>query len=565
MKIQKHLLIGIAILLMIPVIGCTKGPSSEEVIAKAYAAASELQSYRVEGSAIIPPELGVGLSPESTFEMEIVAPNRVHCTMCWSEDRGKDEFITIGDKQYSRHYWDSKWTQWGLNPRPSNGYGITVSEPKQTLLLLDALTNLEELQDERVEGVDCLHYRAKVDMGKIVEEQKAKLAPSMPKYKDILKGLDRQRQLEIEVEIWIGKEDYLIWQIKQAWQTPLGEEKWATQSSLSKYYDFNEPIKIESPQIQAGTGVHLVWDGSQSISGEDPKHQQIHYHMTITNMGYGLARSVRLYAITRATNEEMEQPWMRKYIEAEPSTPPPIDLEPGESKTYNITWEYDITGSSKEELSELLKGTSILIRWSGEEGASFSQSIPHGKKREEGKEIVAIVQSKYKGNKCGLSSGFIVNSDGYIVTFLGSILEAEQIEVILSDGRTFPASVVKTDKATELVLLKIETKGLTAATLGDASELKVGDYVRVASCVPVHYVEIGAEVLDLDYKLPDFGSSTIKLNNGGWPGTAGGPLFNAEGEVVGVMVAVNVETRESFIVPINQVEKLLEQKEEAIR
>jgi len=73
---------------------------------------------------------------------------------------------------------------------------------------------------------------------------------------------------------------------------------------------------------------------SSSISGEDPAQQQISFRITVTNTGADVARDVQVLLSVMATNEETKPVMM----EAEPSTPGPVDLGPDESETYNITW-----------------------------------------------------------------------------------------------------------------------------------------------------------------------------------------------------------------------------------
>jgi hypothetical protein len=349
MNIQKCLLISTAILLVTPIIGCARGPSLEEVMAKAYAATEELQSYRVESRLAQSKEVAMGLSSEATFEMEVVAPDRCHLTIHLGGDWGEDEFITIGEKQYSRHYRDSKWSQWGLSPHPTNGYGIYVSAPRQTLLLLHSLTDLKELQDAKVEGVDCLHYQGRVDMDKVVEEGKTKLDPSMSGYENIAENLEYQRQLKIEVEIWIGKEDYLIRQMKEdlQWQ-PVGaarkvHKQIITISSLTRYYDFNTPIEIEPPK----GGANLTWDityGSKL------------YMVEVYNSGMEVAKNVRVFAYMPIG------PLQHEVKEMMPEKKGPVDLEPGEGEKYCVTYEYglpdgirvtwvSLDGEEKEEIS----------------------------------------------------------------------------------------------------------------------------------------------------------------------------------------------------------------------
>jgi len=343
------------------------GVNPQSVMAKAYAATSNLQSYRMTSSATSTFE---GKTIEQTSEWEFAFPDRHHGKM--TMDGETYEFIIISDKQYTR---EPSSTQSGTMYVIGLSSGSGPSK-EETLELLDTLTDLEKLPDEKIDGVDCFHYRGRVDIDRMVDKRKAELDPAEPGYEERVEALEWQRRMKTEVELWIGKDDYLIRQMKYDMQVPSEDTgEWDTSSSMVRYYDFNEPIEIEPPVTASGellSGWRLVSsspkestfsrDVAFTIGGDDPAHQQISFRIAITNISEEVASNVRVTVHTMATNEESRSVRM----EAEPSAP--IDLEPGESETYCITWEYDASHTSKDELARLVNLTTVLAKYTTPDG-----------------------------------------------------------------------------------------------------------------------------------------------------------------------------------------------------
>jgi len=177
---------------------------------------------------------------------------------------------------------------------------------------------------------------------------------------------------------------------------------------------------------------------------------------------------------------------------------------------------------------------------------------------------VVMVKSQLKGGRSGQSSGFIFRSNGYVLTFLADASEIERLEVVLGNGLPLEASVSRIDNKTSLACIKIEVNNylvpFTLAGNNEIAELKTGTHLVVAGYSDREYREIEVEVLDTKYDLPLSLETTLpvmKLNAGGEPGMAGGPVVNAAGHVVGVMLAVDPETGESFMVPVNRIPSVL--------
>ena len=160
-----------------------------------------------------------------------------------------------------------------------------------------------------------------------------------------------------------------------------------------------------------------------------------------------------------------------------------------------------------------------------------------------------------------LGSGFIISEDGYIFTNNHVVEKADEILVKLSDEKEYKAKVVGTDPNIDIALLKIEPKGhLPAVTIGDSSILRVGDWVIAignpfglnqtvtAGIVSAKGRVIGAGPYD------NFIQTDASIN----PGNSGGPLFNLEGEVVGINTAIVAQGQGiGFAIPVNMAKDVL--------
>ncbi len=135
-----------------------------------------------------------------------------------------------------------------------------------------------------------------------------------------------------------------------------------------------------------------------------------------------------------------------------------------------------------------------------------------------------------------LGSGFIISSDGYILTNAHVVDSADKITVRLTDKREFKAKVVGADKRTDVALLKIEASGLPKVALGNPNLMKVGEWVIAIgspfgfdSSVTAGIVSAKGRSLPQENFVP-FIQTDVAIN----PGNSGGPLFNMSGEVVGI-------------------------------
>lgn len=166
----------------------------------------------------------------------------------------------------------------------------------------------------------------------------------------------------------------------------------------------------------------------------------------------------------------------------------------------------------------------------------------------------------------GIGSGFIVSSDGYVLTNAHVVGESNaEVTVRLIDKREFKAKVVGTDKRTDVAVLKIDATNLPVVRIGDADRARVGEWV-VAMGSPFGFDNtVTAGIISAKARrLPDenyvpFIQTDVAIN----PGNSGGPLFNLDGEVVGINSQIYSRSGGfmgiSFAIPIDVAMKVKEQ------
>ena len=156
-----------------------------------------------------------------------------------------------------------------------------------------------------------------------------------------------------------------------------------------------------------------------------------------------------------------------------------------------------------------------------------------------------------------LGSGFIVSTDGYILTNAHVVDMADDVTVKLNDKREFKAKVIGADKRTDVAVIKIEATGLPAVRIGDPEKLRVGEWVLAIgspfgfeSTVTAGIVSAKGRSLPQENYVP-FIQTDVAIN----PGNSGGPLFNLKGEVVGINSQIYSRTGGfmglSFAIPID--------------
>ncbi|KQN75417.1 peptidase [Duganella sp. Leaf61] len=157
----------------------------------------------------------------------------------------------------------------------------------------------------------------------------------------------------------------------------------------------------------------------------------------------------------------------------------------------------------------------------------------------------------------GMGSGFIISSDGIILTNAHVVRDAREVTVKLTDRREFRAKVLGSDPKTDVAVLKIDAKNLPVVPLAKTDNLKVGEWVlAIGSPYGLDNTVTAGVVSAKGRSLPDdqyvpFIQTDVAVN----PGNSGGPLFNARGEVVGINSQIYSQTGGyqglSFAIPID--------------
>ncbi len=217
------------------------GSSPDTIFAKVAEAAENIQTYRVLNSTF-----GESNTSDGTITLnyewlwEFVLPDRVHVSYDLSSQRDdkSGEFYIIGDHQY--YHEDNSFKS--MSPELSaNAYASLAGTPSKdyALNMLQFLDDLQQLPDEEIDGIACLHYSGVPKLG------------------------------NIPIEIWIGKDDYLIRQMMQK-----NESENSTATSTIRYYDFNADIVIEPPldtseELLPGWEVESIQPNSAMIPVEE--------------------------------------------------------------------------------------------------------------------------------------------------------------------------------------------------------------------------------------------------------------------------------------------------------
>ena len=165
-------------------------------------------------------------------------------------------------------------------------------------------------------------------------------------------------------------------------------------------------------------------------------------------------------------------------------------------------------------------------------------------------------EEQYHRDAKSLGSGFIISEDGYVLTNYHVVKGADEIIVRLSDRRELTGEVIGVDKRSDVALLKIEASDLPVARIGTSGDLEVGEWVlAIGSPFGFDHSATAGIVSAKGRSLPSenyvpFIQTDVAIN----PGNSGGPLFNQDGEVVGVNSQIYSRTGGymglSFAIPI---------------
>ena len=167
--------------------------------------------------------------------------------------------------------------------------------------------------------------------------------------------------------------------------------------------------------------------------------------------------------------------------------------------------------------------------------------------------------------RSSLGSGFITSKNGYVITNHHVVKDADEIIVRLNDRREFIAELVGSDARSDIAVLKVDGDNLPFLKLGDSSKVNVGEWVlAIGSPFGFDYSVTAGIISAIGRSLPNenyvpFIQTDVAIN----PGNSGGPLFNLNGEVIGVNSQIYSRTGGfmglSFAVPVNVVENVYKQ------
>ena len=168
----------------------------------------------------------------------------------------------------------------------------------------------------------------------------------------------------------------------------------------------------------------------------------------------------------------------------------------------------------------------------------------------------------------GLGSGVIIRADGYIVTNNHVVEGADELQVVLHDGTTYDAEVVGTDPQSDLAVLKIDAENLPYISMGDASSLRVGQWVlafgsplspQLSNTVTAGIISALNRYYSEGPAVQNFIQTDAAIN----PGNSGGPLVNLRGELIGINTAIYSRTGGyqgiGFAIPVDIVQYVVPQ------
>lgn len=198
---------------------------------------------------------------------------------------------------------------------------------------------------------------------------------------------------------------------------------------------------------------------------------------------------------------------------------------------------------------------------------NYSQTIIHAVNRVKAA-VVKIDRLGNRNNKItseGSGSGFIISSDGFLFTNSHVVNKARAIKVALHDGTVCNVELIGEDTITDLAILKISANDFQPSILGDSDKLKVGQLViAIGNPLGFQHTVTSGIVSALGRSMQTFSGSTldcmIQTDAALNPGNSGGPLVNAEGEVIGVNTAIINGTQGlCFAVSINAAKEVASQ------
>ena len=166
----------------------------------------------------------------------------------------------------------------------------------------------------------------------------------------------------------------------------------------------------------------------------------------------------------------------------------------------------------------------------------------------------------------GTGSGFIISSDGYVLTNAHVVQGSKRVKVILKNGQTFTGKVVGTDKLTDIAAIKIDASNLPTVSLGKSTNLTPGEWAiaignplgldNTVTVGIISALDRSSSQVGIPNKRVRFIQTDAAIN----PGNSGGPLLNARGEVIGINTAIRADAQGlGFAIPIETAVKIAQQ------
>ena len=184
-------------------------------------------------------------------------------------------------------------------------------------------------------------------------------------------------------------------------------------------------------------------------------------------------------------------------------------------------------------------------------------------------EMSVVQVNVLRGGDGGIGSGFVYSKDGHIITNQHVVKDSTKVTVTFLDGESFIGDVIGIDRDLDIAVVKVDSKNperLQPLTIGDSSKLTVGQKITaignpfgLSGSMTSGIVSQMGRLLpqETGYSIPDVIQTDAAIN----PGNSGGPLFNMNGEVVGINTAIQSTTGEftgvGFAVPSNTVKKVV--------
>lgn len=215
-----------------------------------------------------------------------------------------------------------------------------------------------------------------------------------------------------------------------------------------------------------------------------------------------------------------------------------------------------------QRIAEVIKPSVVSVQ--SRRAAVLPDDPAHNELRKRLEELGGKLEIPVPSTNVG--SGVIFSRDGYIVTSNHVVADADEIRIELADGRECDATVVGTDRMTDMAVLKIDADRLEPAQFGDSDKIKVGHIVlavgspfRLPQTVSHGIVSAkGRKEVALNIDYQDFIQTDAPIN----PGNSGGPLVNTRGEVIGINTAIATESGAfsgiGFATPSNKVVAIAE-------